>query len=58
MLSVGPTASWYVLPRESVIASVCATASPQPTITTFRFPAACAAGYATVTAVCGDCGTA
>ena len=40
------------------IAIVCATASPQPTSTTFRLAAACAAGYATVTAVCGDCGTA
>jgi len=55
---VGPTARLYVLPRESLTELTTLAVSFHPTITTFRFPAVCAPGYATVTVVCDVCGTA
>jgi hypothetical protein len=47
-----------VFPRLSVTLCTCALESLQPIATTLRFPAVCAPEYASVTDVCGVCGTA
>src|SRR5262245_36683799 len=58
LMTVGPTARVYTLPRLSVTDVTCALASFQPTTTTFRFPAVCASAYVALTCVSEDCGTA
>src|SRR5882762_3835257 len=56
---VGPTARVYTLPEVSVTELTAAVASFQPTTTTFRFPAVCAAVNVTDTlATEEDCGMA
>jgi hypothetical protein len=55
---VGPTASWYAFAFVSVTETIRAVVSFQPTTTTFRFPADCAALNGTLTDVTDDCGVA
>jgi hypothetical protein len=46
---MGPTAKVYAFPLESATELTVAIESLHPTITTFRFPLVCAAGYTTAT---------
>src|SRR6266436_9596544 len=56
--AVGPTANWYAFPCVSVTEETRAVVSFQPTTTTFRFPADCAAVNGTATVSIGVCGVA
>src|SRR4051794_38892338 len=56
--SVGPTADWYAFPLLSVTDTIRAVVSFQPTTTTFRSPAACAALNGTLTLAAELCGVA
>src|SRR5437763_7852300 len=53
---VGPTASVYALPAESVIVLTVEVPSPQPTMTTLRSPAFCALVSVVATDDDGVCG--